>query len=69
MDPVDEAARDVFQFQRFWNAAFQTPRFWNAAASINAEPGRAESRGPTPPALSNIEAGGGGPKVRALKTL
>ena len=40
MDPVDEAARDVFQFQRFWNAA----------ASINAEPGRAESRGPTPPA-------------------
>ena len=50
MDPVDEAARDVFQFQRFWNAAFQTPRFWNAAASINAEPGRAESRGPTPPA-------------------
>ena len=31
MDPVDEAARDVFQFQRFWNAAFQTPRFWNAA--------------------------------------
>ena len=34
MDPVDEAARDVFQFQRFWNAALQIQRFWNAAARL-----------------------------------
>ena len=31
---VDVAARDVFQFLRFWNAALQIQRFWNAAARL-----------------------------------
>ena len=31
-----DACRDVFQMQRFWNAAFQMPRVWNAAASLGS---------------------------------